>query len=412
VTEAKTKTGGAAQASESGLTESMEEILGSLATRFDASVLDGSEQNARIRAVVVNEGEWDIAIHGTELQIRRAIRGSVCDARLIADRATWLSIAQDARGGLAAYRAGRLIVRDNLHLGVAILAATSGFHDTRRVRFERVSTRSGTLSVARAGAGEPVLMIHGLGATKISFLPTVAALADQFEVIAVDLPGFGDSDKPLCARYDPPFFCGAVVELMDALGIERASIVGNSLGGRVAIELGLRHPDRVDRLVLLSPSLAWRQKRGWIPLVRLLRPELGLLQLVPNDAVGAAMRLMIPGARSGWAQAGVDEFLRMHSTRGGRLAFYSAVRNIYLEEPDGTNGFWTRLAGLDAPSLFIWGKNDRLVPVAFAQHVRHALPSAENIVIECGHVPQIEQPKTVEQEISRFLGKPALTRTR
>ena len=111
-----------------------------------------------------------------------------------------------------------------------------------------------------AGQGPPVLAVHGLGGTKGSFLPTLAALADRFRVIAMDLPGFGDSDKPIGAAYDPRFFARAVVDLLDALELERAHLVGNSLGGRVALELGLREPERVRRLVLLAPSLAWRRE--------------------------------------------------------------------------------------------------------------------------------------------------------
>ena len=88
-------------------------------------------------------------------------------------------------------------------------------------------------------------MLHGLGGTKASFLPTVAALADVYRVIAVDLLGFGDSDKPLGASYDAAYFARAVGRLLDALEIERAHLVGHSMGGRVAIELGFSEPERV-----------------------------------------------------------------------------------------------------------------------------------------------------------------------
>jgi pimeloyl-ACP methyl ester carboxylesterase len=302
-----------------------------------------------------------------------------------------------------AYRAGRLVIRHNLHLGVGLLAATSGARGAARLRFRRVETESGTLSVLAAGTGDPLVCLHGLGATKGSFLPTVAALADRFTTISLDLPGFGDSTKPILAPYHPPFFARAVVDLLNAMGIERAHLVGNSMGGRVALELGLRHAERVRKIVLLAPSLAWRRQRPWAPLVRLLRPELGLLQLAPRWAVERFVRGLIPGANTSWVQAGVDEFLRAYLTPRGRAAFYAAARQIYLEEPHGAKGFWTRLATMKPPCLFVWGKRDTLVPIAFAAHVRSALPAAGHLELDCGHVPQLERPAETHGAIAEFL---------
>jgi pimeloyl-ACP methyl ester carboxylesterase len=175
------------------------------------------------------------------------------------------------------------------------------------------------------------------------------------------------------------------------------------MGGRVALELGLRHPERVRRLVMLAPSLAWKRERPWARLVRVLRPELGLVQITPRWAVEAVVRRIIPDAETNWVRAGVDEFLRAYLTPRGRMAFYAAARQIYLEEPHGSKGFWTRLATLEAPSLFVWGRHDGLVPIAFAAHVRRALPSSRHLELDCGHVPQLERPAETHAEITRFL---------
>jgi pimeloyl-ACP methyl ester carboxylesterase len=304
---------------------------------------------------------------------------------------------------MEALRAGRLHVRRNLHAGVGFLAATSGDASPGRLRFAEVRTRSGHLSVLEAGTGDPVVAIHGLGATKASFLPTVAALADRFRVIAVDLPGFGESGKPLGAPYDARFFAAAVAELLDALGLERAHLIGNSLGGRVALEAGLRHPDRVERLALLAPSMAWRRKRPWAPMLRLVPPELGAVQPASRAAVERVVERVVPGARDGWTAAGVDEFMRAYLTRRGRAAFYAAARQIYLEEPYGEDGFWPRLRTLSQPALFVWGRQDRLVPIAFARHVTEALPTAEHLELDCGHVPQLERPAETHAAVAAFL---------
>jgi len=377
--------------------------LRTLIGRFDPSAFDAPAGEARIRLAVTGEGEWDALAGAGGIRIVAAGRRPLPDATLSADSETWQRIAADLRGGMEAYRAGRLVVRQNLHLGVGFLAATSGATGPGRLRFQRITTVSGDVSVMTAGVGDPILLLHGLGATKGSFLPTVAALAGSFHTIAVDLPGFGDSYKPLGVPYHPPFFARAIVELMAALGIERAHVVGNSMGGRVALEMGLRYPERVGHLVLLAPSLAWRRERPWAPLVRVLSPELGLVQITPRWVVEAIAHRILPVAQQTWVRAGVDEFLRAYLTPRGRVAFYAAARQIYLEEPHGSKGFWTRLANLEPPALFIWGKHDGLVPVAFAEHVKSTLPAARHLVLDCGHVPQIERPAETHAALAAFL---------
>ena len=175
------------------------------------------------------------------------------------------------------------------------------------------------------------------------------------------------------------------------------------MGGRVALELGLEHAGRVDRLVLYAPSLAWLRDRPWAPLLRLVPPRLGLVQPAPRVVVERVARAITPGGDDGWTAAGLDEFLRGYLDPRGRAAFYAAARNIYLEEPHGPGGFWTRLPGLAVPSLFVWGRGDALVPIAFARYVRAALPDAEHLELDCGHVPQLERPQVTHDAILRFL---------
>jgi pimeloyl-ACP methyl ester carboxylesterase len=306
-------------------------------------------------------------------------------------------------GGMRAFHSGGLKLRRNLHLGVGFLAATSGQTDPARLRLKMVSTRRGQLSVIEAGSGPPLIALHGLGATKVSFMSTISALSPRFRVIAVDLPGFGDSVKPIGASYDARFFARAVIALLDALELDRAHLIGNSLGGRIALEVALEYPGRVERLALLCPSLAWRRERPWAPLVKLMRPKLGLVQLTPRPIVEAIVHRVVPGAEDGWAAAGIDEFLRAYLTPAGRAAFYAAARHIYLEEPDGADGFWTRLRDLRADALFVWGKRDRLVPSAFARHVAETLPNARQLELDCGHVPQIELPRQTHDAVRGFL---------
>jgi pimeloyl-ACP methyl ester carboxylesterase len=374
--------------------------LRALVERYDPAVSELGRRRVLIRLEIGDEA-WD-AMVGETAQLVPARDDERPEAVLSADARAWRSIAADVRGGMTAYRSGRLRIRRDLHLGIAFLAATSGATQDGRLELRRVTTPIGEISTAQAGTGQAVVAIHGLGATKASMLPTVAALAGRFRVIAIDLPGFGDSTKPLGAAYDPRFFARAVVGVLDGLGLERAHLVGNSLGGRVAIEVGLREPGRVGRLGLLAPSLAWRRSRPWAPLLKLVRPELGAIQPAPRKVVEAIVGQVVPGATEGWAAAGIDEFLRAYLTPRGRAAFYAAARQIYLEEPYGPDGFWTRLGGLTVPSLFVWGRQDTLVPHAFARHVAQTLPTARHLELDCGHVPQLERPGPVHGALARF----------
>ncbi len=378
--------------------------IASLAGRYDPDVIDVPGGRAVVRLRVGGDEQWDARINGRRLRLIPARDNGEPDATIAADPATWQRVAQDVRGGMAAFQQGRLRMRGSLHLGVGLLAATSGADDPGRLSFETLRTRSGRISVLSAGVGpETVLCLHGLGGTKASFLPTVAALASRYRVVAMDLPGFGESDKPIGAPYNAEWFARTAFDTLDALDVRQAHLVGNSMGGRVAIEAGLMQRDRVRGLVLLSPALAWLRDRRWAPVVRLLRPELGLLQVTPRPVVERLVRRLIPGGGKGWAAAGVDEFLRAYLTPRGRAAFYAAARNIYLDEPNGEDGFWKRLSGLSTDAMFVWGRRDTLVPIAFMKHVERALPSARHVELDCGHVPQLERPRETHAAIADFL---------
>ena len=379
--------------------------LQTLVSRYDPVVLDDAVRPVRVRVVAPDEGAWDVVLAQGQAMTRSS--DGRANALITADAATWRAIVAEPHGAIDAYLAGRLSVRHNLHVGVGFLSATSGTVGPTRMRFRSVATRGARLSLVEAGEGPAVLAVHGLGATKGSFLPTVAALSTRFHTIALDLPGFGDSGKPIGSAYDASFFAAACIDLLDALELDRVHLIGNSLGGRVVLEIALRHPDRVSRLALLAPALAWKRPRPWAPLLRLTRPELGLVQLAPRAIVEGIVRQLIPGADDGWRAAGVDEFLRAYLTPAGRAAFYAAARHIYLDKPHGQNGFWPRLATLQADALFVWGQRDQLVPIAFARHVAAAVPHARQLELDCGHVPQIERPEQTNAAIAEFFSPAA-----
>jgi pimeloyl-ACP methyl ester carboxylesterase len=256
------------------------------------------------------------------------------------------------------------------------------------------------------GHGRDVLLLHGLGGTRASFFETAAALSQRYRVHAPDLPGFGSSSKPARGAYNTGWFAEIMLGMMDEQEISQAHIVGNSMGGRIALEMAMLAPERVEALGLLCPAVAW-VKRGFHPLVRLLRPEFGLIPHgFSRNAVAAQFwsmffdRDLIDPAV---ADLVVDEFRRIYHSAGARFAFLSSARNIYLEAPYGRDGFYPRLARLSRPALFVWGTHDRLIPPAFGRHVGKWLPSAEQVTIQrCGHVPQVERPEETNELLTRF----------
>jgi pimeloyl-ACP methyl ester carboxylesterase len=354
---------------------------------------------------------WEVRATTHGARVRKGVSSRPADTVIGTDADTWLALRAGELSGLDAFRARRLYARGNLDLAV-------GFEGLFRLpngrppllHMHEVPTRSARISTMTMGEGPDVLLLHGLGGAKSSFFDTAAAMSKAgYRVHALDLPGFGSSDKPATVPYNARYFATTVLEVMDQLGIARAHLVGNSMGGRVALEVGLRRSERVTSLTLLCPAVAF-VRREFHPIVRLLRPEFGLL---PH----AFTRGMVEGQF--WsmfrdpdsidpevADITVDEFRRIYRTPGARLAFLAAARNIYLDAPFGRGGFYPRLSELVPPAQFVWGTHDTLIPAAFGQHVARWLPTAGQITLdECGHVPQVEQADVVNDLLEVFFAR-------
>jgi pimeloyl-ACP methyl ester carboxylesterase len=351
--------------------------------------------------------EWNVQIR----QGRVGLFGARARTTIYGDPALLEAVIKGSASGVQAFLEGKLRVRGNIALALQIegLFATRA----RPVRFPRPEmVRAAGIDTfyLEAGSGPPVILLHGLGASNSSMLPTLWDLARDHRVLAPDLPGFGGSSKPI-RSYDFPFFADWLRAFMDSVGVDQADLIGNSLGGRIALEAGLSVADRVNRMVLLCPSPAFLRGRQYVPIVRLLRPELAVVpMLLTHGAVVEVARSMFskPGRlRPEWYDAFADEFLRVFASPRGRIALFSAAREVYLEEPSGKQGFWHRLPALKRPALFVWGENDWLVPARFEHHISRALPNCESVVLkDCGHVPQYELPKKTNRLIRDFLGSP------
>jgi pimeloyl-ACP methyl ester carboxylesterase len=354
---------------------------------------------------------WEVRCTTHGARVRRGVTRRQPDVVIGTDASTWQALRAGEISGIEAFSQRRLYATGDLDRAVALegmFRLPNGRPPLLRLR--DVELRDLRISTLTTGEGRDVLLLHGLGAAKTSFFFTAAALARSgYRVHVLDLPGFGASSKPLHAPYDPPWFAQAVADVMDVLGIDRAHVVGNSMGGRVAIELALTRPERVLGLALLCPAVAFI-RRAFYPLMRLVRPQLALLpHKLPRNSVATTFLSVFADtdALDPWLhEIVVEEFQRIYGSPGARLAFLSAARNLYIDPPYGKRGFYPRLAGLEAPALFIWATHDTLIPAAFKSHVMHWLPSAEQIVLDgCGHAPQIERPDQTNGLIRRFLAQ-------
>jgi pimeloyl-ACP methyl ester carboxylesterase len=349
---------------------------------------------------------WEVRATETGVRARQGINRKP-DAVIGTDSVTWLRLHRGDLSGIEAFSRRALWARGDLDLAVGfegLFARPPGTPPVACIQDVHLPRRR--ISSLVMGSGPDVLLLHGLGGTKASFFDTAAALSRDYRVHALDFPGFGSSSKPATAPYTARYFADTVVDYMDTLNIGAAHFVGNSMGGRVALEVGLSHPARVRALGLLCPAVAF-VKRGFHPIVKLARPEFGLLphhfrrSTVEGQFWGlfADRDLIDPSV----AEIAVDEFQRVYGSAGARYAFLSAARHIYLDPPFGRNGFYPRLSGLEAPALFMWGSHDKLIPCGLGRHVAEWLPGAEQIVLDgCGHVPQIERPEQTNGLLRRF----------
>lgn len=249
------------------------------------------------------------------------------------------------------------------------------------------------LRYLEAGSGPPLVLVHGLGSSAMQdWGRLVAPLGRRFHVYALDLPGFGRSERP-DVPYGIPLQVEAVRAFMATVGVSRARVVGNSMGGWIVARLAAEHPELVERLVVVAPAGMRPQDTAPIPAELLLpRDEEGLRQLV---AVVRHRAPPLPSflARDILARKLRDEWIvrrTLESIREGR------------DWLDGT------LAPATMPVLIVWGKQDRLIPAAYAEPLEAELPNATLRLLDgCGHVPMADCPEAFDRELAAFLQAPA-----
>lgn len=258
-------------------------------------------------------------------------------------------------------------------------------------------------NVVEMGEGPPLLLIHGLAGCWQNWLENIPHFAATHRVIAVDLPGFGASPQPR----DPiaiPSYARFLEQLCDALSVESAAVVANSMGGHIAAELAIGAPQRVERLALVSPA--------------------GVSSAHANRqvvlAVGRALALT-----SSWGTSRVDLLARRPALRklglgfvchrpdllsaplarelmrgSGKPAFLPALEAVI------THPIEERLGEIACPVLLVWGRNDHVIPVRDARAFERAIPQLQTVILpETGHVAMLERPARFNALLEAFLAE-------
>ena len=246
-----------------------------------------------------------------------------------------------------------------------------------------------------AGRGDPVILLHGTGGEGARWMPTIKALAANFRIISLDQIGFGQSDKPLTS-YHSGVFAGFLAGFMKAIGVPRATIIGQSMGAGVALHLAIYNPQMVERLVLVNggnyrmasdpppPPPNWHDRQ--IANAGTLEESREYLQKLYYDHAFVTDELVEQNLILRLKSAYTIETMQTANARGLGAVTEEEVR------------------GINVPTLLVWGTNDRLSPVANADKLNAAIKNSRKVLIDrAGHYPFLEQAEKFNQIVLEFL---------
>src|SRR3954447_13655528 len=259
---------------------------------------------------------------------------------------------------------------------------------------------------ADAGEGPALVLIHGLGASWQSWLEQVPEFSRDHRVVVMALPGFGCSEMP-SPDISIEYYAQWAFRFLDALGIESAALVGNSMGGFIAAEMAIRQPDRVQRLTVVSAAVFWQTYRRAQPLLQLARLSDAIVAralMRTTDDIATRPRL-----RS-WALATAGfryphlisrelahEMVRSARRTDGFLPGLEALAGYSLEE---------ELPKISCATLIVWGAHDALVKVKDAERLQELIPNARREIFErTGHVAMLERPERFNRLLAEFLAE-------
>ena len=253
------------------------------------------------------------------------------------------------------------------------------------------------------GSGEPVILLHGLGGSWEDWLELIPALSPVYRVCAIDFPGFGKSPPPPRQHeYDLVFVANFMRKFMDAKGYQRVFLVGNSMGGGIALRCAMDDPERIQGVVLANGAGLGKEISGFNR--ALAFPGIARLAIpfIEKEHVRAIWKSMFFNPEL-ITPAMIDrtwEWIQKTETKKFLIYLYPKVLSIwgqkYLLLPEAEK--------IRCPVLITWGINDAVLPVLHAVNAFQAIHSAQlTLIRDCGHVPQLEQAEIFNQSVMKFL---------
>jgi pimeloyl-ACP methyl ester carboxylesterase len=256
------------------------------------------------------------------------------------------------------------------------------------------------------GEGPPVILVHGLACSAEFWQYNVRPLSQQYRVYAPDLEGFGRSGKDV-GKISLGYGAVFIANFMEALGIEPATLAGNSMGGVACAQFAVKYPSRLDKLILVDSAGFGRE----------LHP---VFRLLPVPVVGGVafsfyqwlfpfvVRLNFPGPDSvdkEWID-GAAAMLRMPGVKENSLKIIKLGVDLWGQREDIFHDLHRQLRNMIAPTLIIWGSHDLAVPVSHAYNAQKLIPNSRVQIMEgCGHTPQVERPEEFNQLVLDFLSE-------
>jgi pimeloyl-ACP methyl ester carboxylesterase len=264
-----------------------------------------------------------------------------------------------------------------------------------------VAARGARIRFVEAGSGAPLILLHDYLASRVVWDDVLPGLAEHFRVIAPDLPGFGESEKPPPGRYRYGFeaFSESLVDLIAAVGLGRVSLCGHALGGAIALTIAATHADLVDKLVLVNP-LVYPQRPDalsrivGVPLLGpLLFKQLYGRTLFRNRLLGAE-RSDAEGASS----RRVDHLFELFDVPAAREAAYATMHAML-----DTRLLMASVPRVKAPAMVAWGRASRSSPFEHGRRLARELGGARFEVFDCGSSPAEEVPEAFARVVTTFL---------
>jgi len=276
-----------------------------------------------------------------------------------------------------------------------------------RIRTEEIELHGHRVSYRVAGEGPVILLIHGIAGRSEQWLDSMAILAQEHTVLAPDLLGHGHSAKPR-GDYSLGAYASGLRDLMIALGYARATVVGHSLGGGIALQFAYQFPERTDRLVLVSSGGLGREVHPLLRAATLPGAEL-VLPLISNATVRDAGTAVSQAVGRLGFRAGPDiaEFARGYGSLAdgdARSAFLHTLRAVIDPGGQRVNASDRLYLAEDMPTLIVWGRRDPIITVRHAGVAHRGMPGSRlEVFDEAGHFPQLDEPVRFAQTLADFI---------